>query len=260
MSKRNREYSRENLESLVKGFKRAANIINMEKPDFIFAPIIGAVPFVDILSIVDRHFKRYTVLYLPNSSRFPNRDELMAEWYRKFYEENDIGEPMKILCLDEVLSGSSAVKGYVQFKKSLQERAKEKAKGAQDELKAEKYYLRDLNKRITYKILGLIEKGHELHHPFKKLINQKKVHKVYFEVIPTIDNINLNPIRLKVKENSNGRTIYLPEIERFEITPEYMDFLKDIATFVGVDPTTIDYQSRFEKIREGLAMATNNKH
>lgn len=255
-----REYRKEDLVSIVKGFKKASVIINMEKPDYIFAPIIGAVPFVDILSIVDKNFRKNSIVYLPNSSRFANRNELMSTWYKNFFEKNDIGEPMKIICLDEVLTGSSAVKGYIQFKLSLQERAKQKAKGMKDELKAESHYLKDLQKRITYKILGLAEKGYVTEHSFNKLVNKKIVHLIRFDNIPTIDNICLNPVRLKKgNPRPNGRITYLPEIERFEVTPSYMDFLRDIAIYVGTDPTKINYQANYEKIREGLAMAID-KH
>jgi hypothetical protein len=229
-----------NTEEFVKGFKRISDMVRMENPDYIFAPVVGAVPFIDILHIVDRHFPIDSVTYLPNSSRFENRDELMDRWYHNFYKENETGDKIKIVCLDEVLSGSSAVKGYKQFRKSLDDRSKEKAKGLNNEVEVIQNYRRKLEKNISYKIIGIQEKGKILSPSFRKLLNSKLVHLVSFDNVPTIDNVSLNPIRLKVKgKNIQGRTNYLAEIDSFDITPDYLNFLREIACYAGYDPSNI---------------------
>src|SRR3989344_9238941 len=120
---RNTEKDCIDTKSIVEGFKKVSDIIKMKGPDYILAPVIGAVPFVDILKIIDRKFPLENIVYLPNSSRFSNRDELVSRWYKNFYKKKDVGDEMKILCLDEVLSGSSAVNSYINFRKSIQERA-----------------------------------------------------------------------------------------------------------------------------------------
>ena len=241
-----------NLEDFVKGFKKASNILKMEKPNYIFAPVSGAVPFIDILNIIDRHFNLNAVQYIPNSSRFKNREELMEKWYSKFYEKNEFGEPIKIVCIDEVLSGSSAVIGYKQFQNSIEERAKKKARGLSDEYEAIEKFKRKLSKNIKYKILGLSERGYKKNPELNRLINKRNiVHLINFDNIPTIDNISYNPIRFKLISSKNGNNIYSPEIERFEITREYLAFLKNISTYVGVDPSTINLVN-LSKIEEGL--------
>ena len=243
------------FESFVKGFKKAADIIRMEKPDYIFAPIVGAVAFIDILSIIDKHFPLDTVQYLPNSSRFENRDELTAKWYSNFYKANEINEHMKIICIDEVLSGSSTVNGYKQFKKSIDERAMEKSKGMADEIKSFEYNKMKLQKNIDYKILGIAERGHERNPRYTNLVNNKIIYPIEFEDVYTIDDINLNPIRLKPGNMHNNRLSYLPEIQTFDVTHQYMDFLRSIASYTGVDPSNVSPKN-FSKIEDGLKLAT----
>ena len=245
------------LESLVKGFKKASDILRMEKPNFIFAPVSGSVPFIDIFNIIDRHFRLDSVVYMPNSSRFEKREELMKEWYSKFYDLNEVGEPIKIVCVDEVLSGSSAVVGYKQFQRSIEERARSKAKGLSDESVAIEKFKNKLNKQISYKILGISERGYKRNPEFNRLLNKKKVYLIGFDDVPTIDNISYNTLRFKHKR-LNERTIYYPEIERFDITPEYLSLLRGIATHVGVDPSTVN-PVNFSKIDNGLKQAQKYK-
>ena len=64
--------SRDEFEKFVDGFRGVATLVRENSPDYIFAPVVGAVPFVDILSIVDQNFPLEDVCYLPNSSRFGN--------------------------------------------------------------------------------------------------------------------------------------------------------------------------------------------
>jgi len=246
------------FDALASGMKKSADIIRMEKPDYLFVPVAGSVPFVDMLTIVDRKFRLDNVLYLPNSSRFGNREQLMQEWYSKFYEANEIGEPIKIMCIDEVLSGSSAVVGYKQFKISLNERARKKANGFVQDLKAFEAFERKLNNGIEYKLLGMVEKGYNRNPEFTRLQNQGIVHLVEFDDIPTIDNVALNPLRFKVDRiQKNNRPIYLPEVERFDITPQYMALLQGIALAVGVDPSGVS-PVNLSRIEKGLKQAKSD--
>ena len=43
----------------------------------------------------------------------------MSKWYSNFLKENYHGDRINIHCIDEVISGASAVKGYQEFKKAL---------------------------------------------------------------------------------------------------------------------------------------------
>ena len=72
------QYTQEEFEEFAKGIKKASDILRSKKPDYILAPVVGAVPFVDLFYIADRHFNLDAVEYPPNSSRFLNRRELMS--------------------------------------------------------------------------------------------------------------------------------------------------------------------------------------
>jgi len=107
------QYTTEEFESFMKAMKSLSDVLRSQKPNFIFAPIVGSVPLIDILSVMDRHFALETVEYPPNSSRFFKREGMMQTWYTNFLRTNYHGEPISIACVDEVISGSSAVKGHV---------------------------------------------------------------------------------------------------------------------------------------------------
>lgn len=238
--KRNNEIM--DLGKFTKQLKKASSIVRMNGPDYILAPVAGSVPLVDMLHIVDRKFPIDIVEYIPNSSRFKNRTELMNNWYKRFYDENEHGGKMKIICLDEVLSGSSAVVGYNQFMRSLEKRAITKAKLSSDnpDGKLIEHYSRKLNKNIKYNLVGFAEKGYDQAASFRKLERKDIATSIYFDEIPTIDNVAMNTIRFKEGGlNKQGRMSYLPIVERFDITDDYMDLLQSIAGYSGVDPKTV---------------------
>lgn len=222
-----KQYTFEELESFAKSMKRMSDFIRSQKPNFIFAPVIGSVPLIDALGIVDRHFSFENVEYPPNSSRFTNREELIRKWYSNFLDTNYSGSKMSVICVDEVISGSSASKGQQEFQKMLHERG--------------------LEKKIKYTVVGIGEKpkgGKKRNHNFQKLVNSKKAKVFETQNIITADNILLNPVRLKVGElNPQGRNTYLPEIHSLDYSPEYRTLLHDIATFSGADPDHVSLQN-----------------
>ncbi len=234
------QYTQEEFERFARGIKKVSDILRSEKPDYIFAPIIGSVPLVDLLFIADRHFNLDTVEYPPNSSRFSNREDIMSQWYENFLKTNYNGEKIRITCVDEVISGSSAVKGHDEFKKALYDFAGQNSGG--------------LVKKVSYNILGVGElpRNNKRNHRFSKLVNAKKAKVIEVGKILTADNPDLNPLRLKtLRKNSQGRFIYVPEIETFEISEEYVTLLQDFARFMGVDPSTVSLQN-IGRIRESL--------
>ncbi|MCX8194446.1 MAG: hypothetical protein N3G19_03785, partial [Candidatus Pacearchaeota archaeon] len=101
--------SEEEFESFIKGMKRLSTFLQSQKPDYIFAPVVGAVPLIDVLCILDKHLPLEIVEYPPNSSRIKNREELMQRWYKNFLERNYTKEPMKICTIEEIISGASAL-------------------------------------------------------------------------------------------------------------------------------------------------------
>ena len=222
------QYTHKELDCFMKSMKKAADYLHSKKPDFIFAPIIGSVPLIDILSIIDRHFPLEIVEYPPNSSRFINREEIIDKWFSNFLDDNYIGEPISIVCIDEVISGSSATKGYKEFHKILHKLAEEKRS--------------PLEKIADYEILGIGEqpRNQKRNYSFRSMINQGKAKVFETDRIITADNIDLNPVRLKRDGiNVQGRQTYLPEIKSMEYSKDYLNLLHDTATFFGVDPDKV---------------------
>mgnify|MGYP001559275713 FL=1 len=110
---------------------------------------------------------------------------------------------------------------------------------------------------ITYNVLGFAEKGHKLAKPFNGLVQRGIVHVVEFDKVPTIDNMDLNPVRLKVdRVNGQGRTRYAPEVASFEVTPAYLALLQNVAQYAGVDPSNVG-SLNFAKIQEGLRQSVS---
>lgn len=246
------KYSHEELEKFVDGMVKASNIICQKKPDFIFAPLTGAVPFIDILKIIDRHFPIQSVEYPPNSSRFADRKEIINRWYGNFLDANYAGEELRILCIDEVISGSSASFGYAQFMSAAQDLFLRKAKNVESNKAVIEHLRKTIAKNLEYHILGIAE-DHSRNHNFKRITHKNKNHVNIINLprILTLDDVALNPIRLKVKEQKGKNMIYLPEVERYDISTDYLKLLQDVARYVGVDPSSVSSEN-FGRIQQSL--------
>lgn len=222
------QYTTKEFESFMKAMKKASDYLRSKKPDFIFAPILGSVPLIDILSIIDRHFPLEIVEYPPNSSRFVNREEIIDKWFSNFLIDNYIGQPRSVICIDEVISGSSATKGYMEFHKTLHQ-LNEKMRSP-------------LEKRVNYEILGIGEqpKNKKRNRSFSRLVHQGKAKVFETEKIITADNIDLNPVRLKRdKINVQERQTYKPKIKSMNYSDYYLNLLHNTATYFGVDPEKV---------------------
>lgn len=240
------QYTRDEFERFAKGIKKASDILRSNKPDYIFAPIVGGVPFIDLFALADRHFNLDIVEYPPNSSRFSNREEIMSKWYNNFLNTNYHGDKINIVCIDEVISGSSAVKGYQEFKKAL--------------FNFNQRIGESLDKKVFYFILGIAEKPRngKRNHGISKLVNKRKAKLIDVGKILTVDNPDLNPVRLKIKANNyQGRHIYLPEIEKFEVSEEYLTFLQNFASYIGEQPSRVSVKN-LGKIKESLEKYLNH--
>lgn len=239
------QYTMRELESFAKAIKKASDIIKSKSPDYIFAPVIGSIPLIDFIMIADRHFPLDNVEYPPNSSRFAEREKIIRKWYNNFLKSNYRGQKIKIICIDEVISGSSALKGYNEFQKSLWEYGKNIGN--------------KINKKISYEIIGIGERPYNgsRNNGLSALVNGGKMHIVETEKILTADNISLNPARLKVGEPSNKGYKYEPEIISFEHSQAYLKLLKDFAQYHGVDPHQVRCQNLI-KINESLKKFLSN--
>jgi len=97
------------LKSYARSMIHAASIINKQNPDYLVVPMMGSVPFIDAMSILDNDFDPSKAVYLPASSRINNVKKIITKWYKNFLDDvTDKGEFFpKIIGIDEVVSGGS---------------------------------------------------------------------------------------------------------------------------------------------------------
>jgi len=99
------------IKSFARGMKKCAEIIEDFNPDIIISPMMGSVPFMDAFYIVDRNFDPNSVFYMPASSHIFDAKNVIKDWMTNFFSKNIcLDEPVKILSIDEVISGGSAVR------------------------------------------------------------------------------------------------------------------------------------------------------
>ena len=251
-------YTLEEVVSLAEGMKKASEIIREFDPDYVLAPITGAIPFIDLINIVDPEFKDLTIEYVPSTSKFENLIELTDDWFYNFLTENHLsGETLKLISVDEVVSGTSAYRNYQRLNKTLERMTKEEmknmlglticrnSKNVEGAVEQYKQMLRDLKDLIVYKTVGIQdEKGKNQRRnnkSYRRMLRRGIVKPVDVKSIITMDNADFCPVMLKFsyKKESTGRPFYLPEIESFNISPEYLGLLQDVAKYVGVDPSTV---------------------
>lgn len=238
-----KHYTPQELESFVKGMIRASKLLKSEKPDHFLAPITGAVPFVDVLAIVDRHFDFDSVQYVPSTSKLEHLTDLMEGWYTGFLNSTYHDKPLRIATLDEVVGGSSSIRAYDAFSKGISNVARETVKAISGDANDLARLVKKMNRDIKYLSVGIVEEKRgriRQNKRFNRLVKQGKIKEVPVEEIVTMDRPELCPLKLKFSHyNGHGRSFYKPEIESFTVGPEYIAFLQDVARCVGVDPSTV---------------------
>ena len=104
--------SNSKLRSYVDAMRQASAHFTSENPDYIVAPMVGSVPFIDVMAIVDRDFDPTKVVYMPASSRINDVNKIIRSWYESFLK--DVVELPhrfpKVMGIDEVVSGCSIVR------------------------------------------------------------------------------------------------------------------------------------------------------
>ena len=72
------------LASYVDAMKEASEIIRKRNPDYLVAPMAGAIPFIDAMAVVDDDFDTSRVVYMPASSRIEDVSNVIVDWYHNF--------------------------------------------------------------------------------------------------------------------------------------------------------------------------------
>lgn len=116
----------DSLKAYVDGLVKASDIFVEKSPDLIIAPMMGSVPFIDVIHILNDDFEVNNVYYMPASSSLPDVNKIMATWMKNFLDSNlRANKPTKLMGIDEVVSGSSSTRVYRAITHALENKKKE---------------------------------------------------------------------------------------------------------------------------------------
>jgi hypothetical protein len=237
--------SKRAIEDYVRSFEKVANIIETENPDCIVAPMFGAVPFIDVLNIINPQFPNDKVEYVPASSNVHRVKEVLRGTFGNLinaYAPNG----GKFLALDEVVSGSSLEKVHKQFtnaRHKYAERAVLETFGKDADFRSEavQTYIRQVKETIQYNSIGILETGRKIprNPQFQTLLDQGVVIPVETYCILTMDRADFFPAKYRAVKDSEKRTALLPVVDRFNVAPAYIDFLTQVAQVIGANPADV---------------------
>ncbi|HLD72038.1 MAG TPA: hypothetical protein VJA23_00485 [Candidatus Nanoarchaeia archaeon] len=116
------------LRSFQRGMEQAAEIIVEERPTSVLIPMMGSVPFVDCMAICNQQFNPELADYMPASSSIEDVNLVMKEWMKNYLNERaSLDQPIKIMGIDEVVSGQSAVRVYRAVTQAIDAKKRELA-------------------------------------------------------------------------------------------------------------------------------------
>lgn len=246
------------LESFVMKFEEVLRIIKNKDYDCIIAPMFGAVPFIDILNIIDEEFQNEKVEYIPASNKVYRIREVLREAFQGIigaYTPNG----GSFISLDEVISGNSLQRIYKQFEAAKINYANKKTAetyGVDTDfnLKQVREFRDSIIKSIRYTSIGIMDPKMDrmkrnMNPAYKDLVENGIVIPIKTEGIVTMDNIEFFPAKYKVAKDDQGKTIYLPVVDAFNISSIYIDFLKNVAEILGKNPEEVTVRN-IGKIRD----------
>ena len=249
------------IEDFVRGMRELGQKLKKSEPDFIIAPMVGAIPFIDVLCIVDDGFENDKISYMPASNKIKNVKAVIRDWTKNFLEENyNSGELIKIAGLDEVITGNSLVRSYKQINAAIQDQANKEmykvifnAKANDQEIEISDKEKQKIRERfaslVEYRPFGVVDvglrkaKGIDFNLEFQKLISQGKTDLVQVTCIPTMDRPEFFPATYRRVSDGQGKHDFYPTLEGFNVSVEYIHFLQTVAGIVGKDPEKVTFQN-----------------
>lgn len=252
--------SQKAYDAFARCFEIAAEKIREYEPDVIIAPMRGAVPFIDVLHIIDESFPLDKVEYVSASSVVHRRKEVLKGSFRNIIKASDAGEQTKFLSLDEVISGNSAAIVSKQFDAARWEYANDKARdslGSPEQWKsigsddpgfkrAIEQHRAETIERMPYVTIGIVDKEKRDTIPedrrtpaYQRMLEKGIVIPIETPSILSMDKIGFFPANYREGTDGEGKPVHLPVVESFHAGPRYLDFLKRIASIVGKDPAKI---------------------
>ena len=114
------------IASFAEGMKKTSEKIACIDPDYVIAPMMGTVPFIDAMYVADPNFDPNIVFYMPASSHIPNVNTVMRDWMGNFLHEHATAQrSVSLVTIDEVVSGSSATRVNRALRRAAQPRTSE---------------------------------------------------------------------------------------------------------------------------------------
>lgn len=100
---------------------------------------------------------------------------------------------------------------------------------------------KNLENKLQYKTIGIEDskKKGSRNSVYMEMREAGRVYPVEVETILTMDDPRLCPARFEeidAPAESKGHVVFSPKVKDFEVTPEYISFLRDIANYVGKNP------------------------
>ena len=236
------------IERMVAAFEQVADVIREQNPDCIIAPMMGAVPFIDILNIIDPDFPNDKVEYVPASSKLYRMRDVLRSAFGNLIEAYAPDQGL-FLSLDEVVSGNSLVRVYKQFETARNEYAMKKTRtvfGEDTDFRKDgtKAFYQELCASIKYKSIGVVDpklqrQGKIQNKEYQEIVERGIVIPVETQGIVTMDRTDFFPAQYKKEQDDTGAYFTLPVVESFQVSADYLTFLRTVAGIVGKNPDEV---------------------
>jgi len=223
------------IEDFISGLYKVNDFITEFDPDIVIFPIRGAVPINDMLRIIDRNniLSRDTE-YLYSSSSVYRVNDVIRDSFKNLLKEYHVpGEKIKILTIDEVVSGHS-----------LAREAKYIRMGLLDYINSNPYLSEKNLEDIVLKSVAIVDtryqkQGKPLQKGYLKMLKQDLVYEVPVRENIVMDKPQYCPVKMKRKDLHT----YYPEMERFEVSIDYLNLLRYVASVVGENLKLVPLQN-----------------
>jgi len=255
------------IENFVKGFEKVDEIIKERNPDCIIAPMFGAIPFIDVLNIINEEFPNEKVEYVPASNKIYRVKDVLRGAFENLISKHYSEDGTDFLSLDEIVSGNSLVRVQKQFEAAKQDYANKKTiEFFGDEtdftlpnIKA----FRDLRLNlIRYNTVGIVDSkmkrfSRSKNKSYHELLGRGIVIPIEIDNIVTMDRTDYFPAKYKQTKDSEGKNLYLPVVDEFRIENNYVDFLTTVSEILGKDSSNVTVRN-IGKIRDSYKLVPEN--
>tara|TARA_Y100000031_G_scaffold155442_1_gene206234 strand:+ start:2905 stop:3468 length:564 start_codon:yes stop_codon:yes gene_type:complete len=175
-------------------------------------------------------------------------------------------EPVSFLSLDEVISGNSLTRVYKAFDAAKNQYANRKtvsAFGTATDFRTSsvRSFRDSIKEGVNYQTIGIVDQSKAkrvANRSYQGLLIRGTVIPVDTQCIVTMDRSEFFPAKYKVDKDSEGRQVFLPVVDSFEVHKTYIDFLATISGLVGKDPAKVTVQnmakirSSYQRVPEAL--------